>query len=277
MLKDDTSPLVRQGVCQALVALFRDGSDHVLSKLADIMEFMLAKTQDPVEDVAREACEFWVVFCEHDQEEERRQRQVLPNMLRAFIPRLVPVLLACMAYSKADREMLEAENKLDLDTVPDKLEDLRPRHFGGRGMGAEADGGGDGEDEDDDDDESGGGEVEQWNLRKCSASTLDTLAGEGNARRGTPSLRTHALVDASIRGSVRKVGWLIYAFSFAHCRILRPGGGAAGPPAAGVRSAGAGGRVGAGGVHTGVGGGVVVRDGHDRAPAAPLPIPVTAA
>ena len=183
-LKDDPSPGVRQGVCQTLVALFKDGTDHLLSRLPEVMDFMLAKTQDHDENVAREACEFWSVFCDYYPNESQRR---VPEALRGFLPRLVPVLLAGMVFSQADREAMEADKANMLDSVPDRAEDLKPMHYqsrGGRGGSAgEGEGGGEEEEEEEDDGEGcedgmggSGDEVEQWNLRRCSAATLDTIA-----------------------------------------------------------------------------------------------------
>jgi hypothetical protein len=53
MLKDDACPGVRQGVCEALVALFKDRNDHLLAQLPNIMDFMLSKTQDSDDNVAK--------------------------------------------------------------------------------------------------------------------------------------------------------------------------------------------------------------------------------
>ncbi|EWM27737.1 transportin-1 isoform 1 [Nannochloropsis gaditana] len=136
-LQDDPSPRVRQGVCQTLVALFREASDHLLSRLGEVMEFMLAKSQDQDEDVAREACEFWSVFCHYYGNEGQQQ---VPEALRAFLPRLVPVLLAGMVFAQADRDAMEADKASMLDSVPDRAEDLRPVHYqsrGDRGFGAD--------------------------------------------------------------------------------------------------------------------------------------------
>lgn len=176
-LKDDPSPRVRQGVCQALVALFKDGTDHLLSRLPEVMEFMLAKTQDGEEEVAREACEFWGVFCDYYTGDAQRR---VAEALRAFLPRLVPVLLAGMVFSQADREAMEADRHNMLDSVPDRAEDLKPMHYQSRGRGGGDQVGEEDEDNEEDDEDMGGGggdgEVEQWNLRRCSAATLDSMA-----------------------------------------------------------------------------------------------------
>jgi HEAT repeat protein len=204
MLKDDPDPRVRRGVCQALVALFREGTDHLLEKLGEIMDFMLAKSQDAQEEVAREACEFWLVFLEfhgHEDLEEaaaaaardgssgsssterRRRRERIPEMLRAYLPRLVPVLLRGMVFSQADREVMEADAKLQLDSVPDRPEDFEPMHPRGRGGGVGEEDEEEEEEGDEEDEDGGGGlgggdggAVQQWNLRRCSAATLDSIA-----------------------------------------------------------------------------------------------------
>lgn len=41
----------------------------------------------------------------------------------------VPVLLTGMVYSKAEQETFEADKQFQLDSVPDRPEDLRPRHY----------------------------------------------------------------------------------------------------------------------------------------------------
>ena len=93
---------------------------------------------------------------------------------------------------------MQEEDILFLDTDendearPDRPEDVKPRFHkarvvGGGGTSGDGQGGGaDGgaasgeageEDDDDDDDDDDDGDVSEWNLRKCSASGLDVLAG----------------------------------------------------------------------------------------------------
>jgi len=71
MLKDDRCHTVRQGVCQALRFLFKEGNPHLISRLPEIMDFILAKCQDPDERVALEACEFWHAFSEYDDQHNK--------------------------------------------------------------------------------------------------------------------------------------------------------------------------------------------------------------
>ena len=137
MLKDDQCSTVRQGVCQALRFLFKEGNPHLISKLPEIMDFMLAKCQDPDERVALEACEFWHVFSDYDDHHKQvggylpisttrnavrthYYRFVLHgytvllyqvhDLLQRYLPRLIPVLLMGMVYSKAEQEVFEVSS-----------------------------------------------------------------------------------------------------------------------------------------------------------------------
>jgi transportin-1 len=103
------------------------------------------------------------------------------------------VLLAKMVYSEDDLLMYDVEE--ENEAQPDRPEDVKPRFHkarvvgGGGGGGGGADQGDEGggaeeeegeeewdEDEDDEDDDDDDDEGHEWNLRKCSASSLDVLA-----------------------------------------------------------------------------------------------------
>ncbi|KAJ0500870.1 putative armadillo-like helical, importin beta family [Helianthus annuus] len=103
---------------------------------------MLQVNNNPDEEVSLEACEFWSVFCE---------APLPPDNLRPFLPRLIPVLLSNMAYADDDESLLD-------------VEDLKPHFHSSRFHGSD-----DAEDDDDD-------IVIIWNLRKCSATALDTIS-----------------------------------------------------------------------------------------------------
>jgi len=170
-LKADPSVEVRKRVCQALVMLLDVQLERLLPSMSQIVEFMLQATADDDELVALEACEFWSAICE---------TEVAKESLGAFVPQLVPVLLSRMVYSEIDLLVLGDEDEDD-EQQPDRPEDVKPRFHKSRGlMGApsanEPGAPNDEEDESDDDDDDGG-EVAEWNLRKCSASGLDILAG----------------------------------------------------------------------------------------------------
>ena len=108
---------VRKLVCQGFVGLMQTAPERLEPCLRDVVKYMLARNQasgvvaascapshphapSPSQerdlDVALESCEFWCAYCE---------AELSPNyyeLLREFIPQLVPVLLNNMAYTEDD-------------------------------------------------------------------------------------------------------------------------------------------------------------------------------
>ncbi|PWN46719.1 ARM repeat-containing protein [Violaceomyces palustris] len=185
----DENSEVRKYVCQALVLILSNRPDKLVPEMDNVVEYMLYSTQDKDDEVALEACEFWLQFAEEPS---------LKDSLRPYLPKVAPVLLKGMVYNEIDLLMLGGEE--DDAAVPDKAEDIKPRHYGGGAHRNEhmedpsnggAAGGGAGksraaieagledEDEDeyeDDEDEDEDDVVSDWNLRKCSAAALDVMA-----------------------------------------------------------------------------------------------------
>ncbi|KAJ3554427.1 hypothetical protein NM688_g3116 [Phlebia brevispora] len=179
----DEDPQVRRHVCQALVLLLASRPEKLMPEMVNVAEYMLYSTKDKNENVALEACEFWLTFAEDPD---------LAPWLQPLLPKVAPVLLDCMVYGEDDLLWLEGDAE---DTnVPDKETDIKPRHYGGKSHGLERDANGDGgkprlgaygeelEDDDDDyydddeDDEYADEMTTEWNLRKCAAAALDVLA-----------------------------------------------------------------------------------------------------
>lgn len=185
----DADPQVRRHVCQALVLLLASRPEKLMPEMTNVAEYMLYSTKDQNENVALEACEFWLTFAEDPD---------LAPWLHPLLPRVAPVLLDCMVYGEDDLLWLEADT--EDTTVPDKETDIKPRHYGGKAHGLEHEANGDGsaaskgrvgaygeelnddeEEEDDegfdeDEDEYGDDLSTEWNLRKCAAAALDVLA-----------------------------------------------------------------------------------------------------
>ncbi|KAI0090598.1 ARM repeat-containing protein [Irpex rosettiformis] len=181
----DDDPQVRRHVCQALVLLLASRPEKLMPEMQNVAEYMLYSTKDQNENVALEACEFWLTFAEDPD---------LAPWLHPLLARVAPVLLDCMVYGEDDLLWLEADAE-DAD-VPDKETDIKPRHYGGKSHGFEreetnGDGGqkrvgaygeeltdDDDDDEgfDEDDDEFADEMSTEWNLRKCAAAALDVLA-----------------------------------------------------------------------------------------------------
>ena len=179
--------MVRRHVCQALVLLLASRPDKLMPELGNVAEYMLYSTKDKNEDVALEACEFWLTFAEDPD---------LAGFLHPLLPRVAPMLLDCMVYSEDDLLWLDGDD--DDANVPDKDTDIKPRHYGGKSHNyeREKDANGvdpssqkkigaygeeqidyeDDSDDDMDDDDFADEMSTEWNLRKCAAAALDVLA-----------------------------------------------------------------------------------------------------
>lgn len=62
---------VRRLVCQAFVHLLDARAEVLLPQLGAIVPFLVYATQDQDEEVALEACEFWLAFAERDEIQEQ--------------------------------------------------------------------------------------------------------------------------------------------------------------------------------------------------------------
>ncbi|KZT69634.1 ARM repeat-containing protein [Daedalea quercina L-15889] len=180
----DEDPSVRRHVCQALVLLLASRPEKLMPEMNNVAEYMLYSTKDKNENVALEACEFWLTFAEDPE---------LAPYLHPLLAKVAPVLLDCMVYGEDDLLWLDADT--EDAAVPDKETDIKPRHYSGKSHGFEHEGNGEGalkprvgaygeelEDDDDegfddlDDDEFAEEMSTEWNLRKCAAAALDVLA-----------------------------------------------------------------------------------------------------
>ncbi|EPY35049.1 IMportin Beta family member (imb-2) [Angomonas deanei] len=142
-----------------LSLIFYDAIDNNLfNRMADLMSQVLASSDDHSgrdEELRMAATDFFTVA---------------PNIPKFYslaltaVLKVIPIVIRSMVLSDMEMAGLQA-NKEDWQ-VPDKEEDIRPRHYGARQQQMHDDG----EDEDDD------GEVENNTLRSTSGSMLDTLS-----------------------------------------------------------------------------------------------------
>lgn len=180
----DESAEVRKLVCTSLVSLLAVRPDVLIPQMANVVEFMIFSTLDKDdEEVALEACEFWLTFAEDPD---------LIEYLRPYLPKVIPVLLESMIYSEDDIAVLDTED--DDANVPDKASDIKP-HFlsskthtneraedvaNGANGAPKKTGREDEYDEEEEEEEEDYDEDEEtyteWNLRKCSAAALDVMA-----------------------------------------------------------------------------------------------------
>uniref|UniRef100_A0A8C1LZQ3 Transportin 1 n=1 Tax=Cyprinus carpio TaxID=7962 RepID=A0A8C1LZQ3_CYPCA len=163
----DEEPEVRKNVCRALVMLLEVRLDRLLPHMHNIIEYMLQRTQDQDENVALEACEFWLTLAE---------QPVCKEVLSGHLPKLIPVLVNGMKYSEIDIILLKGDVEED-EAIPDNEQDIRSRFHRSRTVAQQHEGGDSIEEEEDDEDDLDDDEtISDWNLRKCSAAALDVLA-----------------------------------------------------------------------------------------------------
>uniref|UniRef100_A0A673AFF5 Transportin-1 n=1 Tax=Sphaeramia orbicularis TaxID=375764 RepID=A0A673AFF5_9TELE len=155
-LAADEEPEVRKNVCRALVMLLEVRLDRLLPHMHNIIEYMLQRTQDQDENVALEACEFWLTLAE--------QPVVTNDVLTTH---KFSVFIPCMCH-QGDIEEDEA--------IPDNEQDIRPRFHRSRTVAQQHEGDGIEEEEDEEDELDDDDTISDWNLRKCSAAALDVLA-----------------------------------------------------------------------------------------------------
>uniref|UniRef100_A0A8C4H3T7 Transportin-1 n=1 Tax=Dicentrarchus labrax TaxID=13489 RepID=A0A8C4H3T7_DICLA len=166
-LATDEEPEVRKNVCRALVMLLEVRLDRLLPHMHNIVEYMLQRTQDQDENVALEACEFWLTLAE---------QPVCKEVLCGHLSQLTPVLVNGMKYSEIDIILLKGDIEED-EAIPDNEQDIRPRFHRSRTVAQQHEGDGIEEEEDDDDElDDDDDTISDWNLRKCSAAALDVLA-----------------------------------------------------------------------------------------------------
>uniref|UniRef100_A0A8R1XN05 Transportin-1 n=1 Tax=Onchocerca volvulus TaxID=6282 RepID=A0A8R1XN05_ONCVO len=169
-LANDADTEVQKQLCRSLTLLLDSHLDKLASQLGNIVEFMLLRTQDPNEATALEACEFWLALAENPQ--------VCREALLPYLPKLIPILVRCMRYSDMDVAVLKGDIDEEDGAIPDRQQDIKPRFHRAKTqtqMQRKCDISAEGEFMDDDDDGDDDSSTE-WNLRKCSAASLDVLS-----------------------------------------------------------------------------------------------------
>jgi hypothetical protein len=193
---------VQQLVCKSLVSLFESYLTEMLPIIPSIMDYMMNVLNCGQEELALEACEFWLSLSYHVSDLDR-------SSLDQIFPKLLPMLFRGMIYSDQDPIYIEHEDELPLnspsnnnsgDKSNQSNNQIAPRHYHSTADRQKAlqnshskphrvpavmeEGeleddnrtqGSDDEQDGDEEDEEG---VSDWNLRKCSAATLDALSGQ---------------------------------------------------------------------------------------------------
>ena len=98
----DPSKEIRKRVCQAFVLLLDSQYALLAPHIEQVIQFMLAASNDDDEGVCLEACEFWSAYCEI--------KQLDVALLRKYLDHLIPILLKAMCYSADELGMLGEED-----------------------------------------------------------------------------------------------------------------------------------------------------------------------
>ncbi|KAJ1802909.1 hypothetical protein LPJ77_005503, partial [Coemansia sp. RSA 2523] len=98
---NDENAEVLKSVCKAVVALVDSRPDKLMPELENVVNYMIHTTQHSDPDIAMEACEFWLSFCEQKE---------LVESLKPFLNRVVPTLMRGMVYSEEDLLMLDNDD-----------------------------------------------------------------------------------------------------------------------------------------------------------------------
>lgn len=153
-------------VCQNLVSILRVRPQALASHIESVVVFLLQATscndtnsKNDATTVALEACDFWLVFATMENND---MPTVIHETIQGILPQLLVILCNNMVYTPEQQADLLSYDESNVRPVFHKS---RNHHHNNTENGYESDNEGD-----DDDDEN------EWNLRKCSAASLDSLA-----------------------------------------------------------------------------------------------------
>jgi hypothetical protein len=176
ILATDPSARVRKWVCRSINTLLELHTTYLQAHMGAICQFMLQSTAsssaamaDSDDNVALEACEFWLTFA--NLEESSCSFEMLETV-EQLLPQLIPVLLRSMVYSSDQQLELQARNEMDMEEQQQHDQGMKPVFHRSRSK-HDNEAVNEDEDEDDDLDDEDGNE---WTLRKFAGASLDSLA-----------------------------------------------------------------------------------------------------
>lgn len=162
-LATDEDKDVRKNVCSAFIGILETRPDKLTPHLEGVINYSLHSIENETEEeVQLEACEFLFSLAGSDFAE---------RLSTDLLSKILPVLLKSMVYSEMDILLLDTNDDADDE---DKEEDIKPTNVKSRTAQSHTLKADDDDGDEDDDDDIGFGVG--WNLRKCSAATLDILA-----------------------------------------------------------------------------------------------------
>ncbi|KAI9726342.1 MAG: hypothetical protein M1828_001616 [Chrysothrix sp. TS-e1954] len=185
-LAEDLNDEVRRMVCRSLVSIAEVSPSRVIPHMKGLVQYMLTQQKEEAyPDLQLEAAEFFLFIGEDKS---------LRSSLEPYLATIVPVLLESMIYSEED--ILRLDDEAEDAEEDDREQDIKPQFatskaarfpgskqedVNGHDSTATAvtyadDDLSEGELEDYDSDDEDEDPEAAWNLRKCSAASLDTLA-----------------------------------------------------------------------------------------------------
>ena len=179
-LANDPSDDVRRFICRTFVQLVEIAPRAIAPHMNDLVPYMITQQRNVAEpELALEAAEFWLAIGEQEK---------MSDSLEPHLGKIVPTLLESMVYS--DDDIARHEGDRDDAEEEDRDQDIKPQFAtsrrGASDMQPKENGGPQGSLVSNDDalsegeiDEGDGGDEnpeDEWNLRKCSAAALDSLA-----------------------------------------------------------------------------------------------------
>lgn len=171
-LAHDESAAVRKNVCTSFLLVMESRPDKLVPHMEGVVNYCVHLMEDTNDEVAMEACEFLLALAELTDKSHRAA-------FRAQLQLVLPALLLKMVYSDELIVLMQILDEKDTANVADKAEDVRPNMAKSKNAHTVSKQGqkngldSDSESDSDSDDED---ELEQWNLRRCAAATLDALS-----------------------------------------------------------------------------------------------------
>lgn len=177
---------IQRQLAATFVGILDKWPEKLFDHWSGIINWCLHMVKQGDESVALQADEFLLAMS---------TSQLPPDLILPYLENMIPVLLEKMVYGESDVELMEAEDIKD-DGAEDKDEDIKPQLIkskehkvakkdldGTIGNGKVSNNNNDGDsdsdsDDDDDDEEDDFDNSYTWNLRKCSAATVDILSGD---------------------------------------------------------------------------------------------------
>ena len=176
---NDNDKEVRRYACRLFTCITVSFPAVMIPHMPGIIDYIITQmTDDPSSDLALDAAEF---FFENNEKEE------LQDSFKQHLGKIIPALLECMIWTKEDQGRIESQAQEDAEQE-DREQDIAPQFatskdaIGGSGQNGGLPNGYQIADSDDDsdgeiDDDDGYGDPEEdWNVRKCAASSLDTFS-----------------------------------------------------------------------------------------------------